>query len=70
MNTKYGMRRVHPGEILREKLETFELAANTLSNALDVPVNRITMILNSQRGVSTVTALWRARIFGNRVSWQ
>jgi len=58
------MRPVHPGEILREELETLGLSANALSKALGVPVNRITTILNGQRGVSADTALRVARYFG------
>ena len=64
MNAKNGMRPVHPGEILREELETLGLSANALSKALGVPVNRITMIVNGQRGVSADTALRLARYFG------
>ena len=38
------------------------LSANALSKALDVPVNRITAILNGQRGVTANTALRLARL--------
>ncbi len=58
------MRLVHPGEILRGELDEIGLSANALSKALAVPVNRITMILNGQRGVSADTALRLARYFG------
>ena len=58
------MRPVHPGEILREELDTIGLSANALAKALDVPVNRVTMILNGQRGVSADSALRLARYFG------
>ena len=54
---KNGMRPVHPGEILRDELEAIGLSANALSKALGVPVNRITAILNGQRGVTADTAL-------------
>ena len=64
MNSTNGMRPVHPGEILREELNTIGLSANALSKELGVPVNRITMILNGQRGVSADTALRLARYFG------
>ena len=64
MPPKNGMRPVHPGEILREELQTLDLSANALSKVLDVPVNRITGILNGQRGVSADTALRLARYFG------
>ena len=64
MNAKNGMRPVHPGEVLRDELDELGLPANALSKALDVPVNRVTMILNGQRGVSADTALRLARYFG------
>ena len=64
MNAMNGMRPVHPGEILREELDELGLSANALSKALGVPVNRVTMILNGQRGVSADTALRLARYFG------
>ena len=64
MPPKNGMRSVHPGEILREELQTLALSANALSKALNVPVNRITAILNGQRGVTADTALRLARYFG------
>ena len=64
MNARNGMRPVHPGEILGEELETIGLSANALAKALGVPVNRVTMILNGQRGVSADTALRLARYFG------
>ena len=64
MDAKNGMRPVHPGEILREELDTLGLSANALARALGVPVNRITQILNGQRGVTADTALRLARYFG------
>ena len=64
MSAKNGMRPVHPGEILRQELDELRLSANALSRALGVPVNRVTMILNGQRGVSADTALRLARYFG------
>ncbi len=61
---KNGMRPVHPGEILRDELDALDLSANALASALKVPVNRVTMILKGQRGVSADTALRLARYFG------
>ena len=61
MDAKNGMMPVHPREILREELDGLGLSANALSKALGVPVNRVTMILNGQRGVSADTALRLAR---------
>lgn len=64
MSIRNGMRPVHPGEILRDELETLGLSANALSKKLDVPVNRITAILQGTRGVTANTALRLARFFG------
>jgi len=64
MNVRSGMQPVHPGEILRDELDELGLSANALSRELGVPVNRVTMILNGQRGVSADTALRLARYFG------
>ena len=64
MNARNGMRPVHPGEVLREELDELGLSANALSKALGVPVNRVTMILNGQRGVTADTALRLAKYFG------
>ena len=64
MNTRNGMGPVHPGEILRDEIDALDLSANALASALGVPVNRVTMILNGQRGVSADTALRLARYFG------
>ena len=64
MTPSNGMRPVHPGEILRDELDELGISANALSKALDVPVNRVTAILNGQRGVTANTALRLARYFG------
>lgn len=64
MSTRNGMMPVHPGEILREEMETINISAKALSKSLCVPVNRITVILNGQRGVSAEMALRLARYFG------
>lgn len=64
MLSRNGMRPVHPGEILREEMETLGLSANALSGALGVPVNRIRAILNGRRGITADTAHRLARYFG------
>lgn len=55
---------VCPGEILREEMEERDLYPNALAQALDIPVNRIIVILNGQRGVSQDTARRLSRYFG------
>jgi len=64
MSIKNGMRPVHPGEILRAEIDALEMSAKAFSDALDVPGNRITMILNGQRGISADTALRLSRYLG------
>ncbi len=59
-HVKNGMTPVHPGEVLLDELG---LPADALSKALDVPVNRVTMILNGQRGLGADTVLRLARYF-------
>jgi antitoxin HigA-1 len=54
---------VHPGEILHEQMEEFELSANALAGELGVPANRISGILRGDRGITADTALRLARFF-------
>ena len=63
MTVKKGMSPAHPGEILREEMEALDLSANALSTALKVPVNRMTLTINGQRGVSADSALRLSRFF-------
>ncbi len=59
--------RTHPGEVLHEEfMVPFELSANALARALDVPPNRITQILDRRhpRGVTADTAIRLGRYFG------
>ncbi|MBC9868977.1 MAG: HigA family addiction module antidote protein [Opitutae bacterium] len=62
--TQNGMQPVHPGEVLREELEVLEMSAKAFAEAMDVPGNRITAILNGQRGVTADTALRLSRYLG------
>ncbi len=71
MTVRSGMRPVHPGEILGEELQELEMSASALAKALDVPTNRITAILNGQRGITADTALRLSRYFGTTPQlWQ
>lgn len=64
MRVNNNMRPVHPGEILAEEMEDLGLSANALARALCVPANRVTAILNGQRGITADTALRLSRYFG------
>ena len=55
---------VHPGEHLAEELRELGITAAELSRQIDVPVNRITGIINGQRGITADTALRLAHWFG------
>jgi addiction module HigA family antidote len=55
---------IHPGEHLRDELDELGLSARAFARLLDIPVNRVTQILNGQRGISADTALRLARYFG------
>ncbi len=55
---------IHPGETLREDLEALGMSAAELARRVQVPVNRITQILNGQRAVTGDTALRLGRFFG------
>jgi addiction module HigA family antidote len=64
MSVNNEMRPVHPGEILRDELDALKMSAKAFSEALDVPGNRITMILKGQRGITADTALRLSRYLG------
>ena len=64
MRAYNGMKPIHPGEVLGEELQELGLSANGLAKALGVPTNRITAILNGQRGITADTALRLSRYFG------
>ena len=57
-------RSIHPGETLREDLEELGMSAAELARRIEVPVNRITEILNGRRAVTGDTALRLGRFFG------
>jgi addiction module HigA family antidote len=54
---------IHPGEHLAEELKELGISAADLAR-LDVPVNRVTGIINGQRSVTADTALRLGHWFG------
>ena len=54
---------IHPGETLREDLEALGMSAAELARRINVPVNRITEILNGRRAITGDTALRLGRFF-------
>ena len=55
---------IHPGETLREDLDALGMSAAELARRIEVPVNRITQILNGRRAVTGDTALHLGHFFG------
>jgi addiction module HigA family antidote len=55
---------IHPGEHLAEELKDLGISAAELARQIEVPVNRITEIMNGQRGVTADTALRLGHWFG------
>src|ERR1700743_674421 len=55
---------IHPGEHLAEELTALGVSAAEVARQSDVPTNRVTAILNGQRGVTADTALRLGHWFG------
>lgn len=56
---------IHPGEILKtEFMEPLNLSANKLAQAIKVPANRISAIVNGSRSITGDTAMRLAKAFG------
>ena len=55
---------IHPGEHLAEELREIGISAAALAREIDVPVNRVTGIINGQRGITADTALRLGHWFG------
>ena len=55
---------IHPGKHLAEELKEIGISAAELARQIDVPVNRVTSIINGQRAVTADTALRLGHWFG------
>ena len=55
---------IHPGEHLAEELKELGISAAELARQIDVPVNRVTGILNAARGITADSALRLGHWFG------
>jgi len=64
MKRRNGMRPVHPGEVLREEMDELEMSARALAEAINVPANRVSSIINGTRGITADTALRLSRYLG------
>ncbi|MFC1820236.1 HigA family addiction module antitoxin [Thermodesulfobacteriota bacterium] len=55
----------HPGEMLLEEfLKPMGINQRQLSNAINVPYQRVNEIINGRRGITPSTALRLAKVFG------
>ena len=55
---------IHPGEHLAEELKALGMSAAALSRDINVPVNRITGIINGMRAITADTAIRLGHWFG------
>ena len=55
---------IHPGAHLAEELKELSISAAELARQIDVPVNRVTGIINGQRAITADTALRLGHWFG------
>lgn len=55
---------IHPGRILLEDLKDEQISINGLAQAIRVPANRISLIVNEKRGITADTAARLGRYFG------
>ena len=61
---------VHPGEVLREEfLEPMGISQVELAKLLDIPFQRVNMIVNEKRAVTPDTALRLSRVFDTTVDF-
>lgn len=64
MSKKIQLDPIKPGEILLEDfMEPLNISINKLSRDLDVPLNRISEIVNGKRSITADTALRLERYF-------
>ena len=56
---------IHPGETLREEfLRPMDISMNQLARDLDVPLNRVSLIVNGTRAITADTAFRLGTYFG------
>src|ERR1700710_2935681 len=60
---------VHPGKILLEDLQDEGISINGLAQAIRVPANRISLIVNEKRGITSDTAARLGRYFATSAQY-
>ncbi len=67
--TKGKLPPIHPGKILLEDMRDEEISINGLAQAIRVPANRISLIVNEKRGITADTAARLGRYFGTSAQY-
>jgi antitoxin HigA-1 len=57
-------RTVHPGEILKDELDTLDVTLTEFARQIDVPPNRVSQIIAGKRSITGDTALRFGHWFG------
>jgi antitoxin HigA-1 len=60
---------IHPGKILLEDMRDEAISINGLAQAIRVPANRISLIVNGKRGITADTAARLGRYFGTSAQY-
>jgi antitoxin HigA-1 len=60
---------IHPGEHLAEELRELKISAAELARHIEVPVNRVTGVMNGECGVTADTALRLGHWFGTSAEY-
>jgi addiction module HigA family antidote len=60
---------IHPGRILAEDMRDEQISINGLAQAIRVPANRISLIVNGKRGITADTAARLGRYFGTSAQY-
>jgi addiction module HigA family antidote len=60
---------IHPGKILLEDMRDEGISINGLAQAIRVPANRISLIVNAKRGITADTAARLGRYFGTSAQY-
>ena len=60
---------IHPGRILLDDLQDEQINIDSLAQAIRVPANRISLIVNEKRGITAETAARLGRYFGTSAQY-
>jgi antitoxin HigA-1 len=60
---------IHPGKILLEDMRDEEISINGLAQAIRVPANRLSLIVNQKRRITADTAARLGRYFGTSAQY-